>query len=245
MKHKMQIAIVGLIALAAVPALSACGSLAPAGTATTEQPHTINVTGSGVAYGRPDIAVAQIGVQTRHADPAKAVAGNTEKMQAIMAALKGLGIDEKDIQTTNFSVYAQQNYDDKGQPTDLTYVVDNSVSVTVRDLTKVGDVLGKSTAAGANTVNGVSFSVSDQSALEAQARDKAMADAKARAQQLAAAAGVSLDKPLNISEYSSGPVYADSVKLQSGMGGGGGAPVPVSTGQIQVSLQVSVTYIIK
>ncbi len=245
MKHKMKIATVGLIALAAVLALSACSTLAPAAT-VTEQPHTINVTGSGVAYGRPDIAVAQIGVQTRDADPAKAVAGNTEKMQAIMAALKGLGIDEKDIQTTNFSVSAQQNYDDKGQPTDLTYVVDNSVSVTVRDLTKVGDVLGKSAAAGANTVNGVSFSVSDQSALEAQARDKAMADAKARAEQLAAAAGVSLDKPLNISEYSSGPVYADSVKsVQAGMGGGGGAPVPVSTGQIQVNLQVSVTYIIK
>lgn len=230
-----------LTAALAASALTACSVTAPA----TEQPHTINVTGYGAAYGAPDIATAQIGVETRNADPARAVSANTEKMNAVIAAIKKLGVEDKDIQTTNFSVYAQQNYDANGQPTDITYVVTNTVSVTVRDLSKVGEMLGKATAAGANSVNGVSFSVSEAAALEAEARANAMADAKARAQQLADAAGVALDKPMSIGEYTSMPVYYDRGKELLALEAGGGAPVPISTGQYQVTVQVSVTYLIK
>ena len=224
--------------------MSACGTPV-AGSSDTPQTHTISVTGNGIAYGTPDIAIASVGVQTRNENPGAAVSDNTSKMNAIIAALKELGIEDKDIQTTNFSVYAQQNYDPSGQATNITYVADNTVNVTVRDLNKVGDTLGKAVAAGANNIYGVSFSVSDRSKLEAEARDKAMADAKARAEQLAKAAGVTLGEPMSIGEYTSGPApYAADVR-SLGVGGGGGAPVPVSTGQIQVSLQVSVTYVIK
>jgi len=224
--------------------LSACGTPAT-GSGTSEQPHTISVTGAGTAYGKPDVAVAQIGVQTRDENPSTAVSDNTDKMNAVITALKALGIEEKDIQTSNFSVYAQQNYDTNGVPTDYTYVADNTVTVTIRDLSKVGDALGKAVSVGANSIYGVSFSVSDQSALEAEARDKAMADAKARAEQLAAAAGVALDAPLNISEYTSGPAPYYDVRAVAQELGGGGGPAPVSTGQIQMTLQVSVTYVIK
>ena len=230
-----------LIAALAASALAACSAAAPA----AEQPHTINVTGYGAAYGAPDIATAQIGVETRNADPARAVSANTEKMNAVIAAIKKLGVEDKDIQTTNFSLYAQQNYDANGQPTDITYVVTNTVSVTVRDLNKVGEVLGKATAAGANSVNGVSFSVSEAAALEAEARGNAMADAKARAQQLADAAGVALDKPMSIGEYTSMPIPYDGSRQMLAFGVGGGAEVPVSTGEYQVTVQVSVTYLIK
>jgi hypothetical protein len=238
-----------LIAVLGALVLSACqGTVAPA-TSSAEQPHTISVTGNGIAYGTPDIAVAQIGIEERHSDPAKAVSNANEKMSAIMAAIKGLGVEDKDLQTSNFSVYAQQDTDpDTGRALGTyTYVVDNTLNVTVRDLTKVGDVLGKAVGAGANSINGVSFSLSDQTALEAQARDKAMADAKARAEQLAKAAGVTLDKPMTINEYSSGPIpYSADYKAAPALGlGGDGGPVPVSTGQMQINLQVSVTYIIK
>ena len=244
MTPKFKFTSILLAALIGLLTLSACATPA-AGGGSVEQPHTISVTGNGIAYGKPDIAIAQIGVQTRDENPGRAVSENTEKMNAVIAALKELGVEEKDIQTSNFSVYAQQNYDNNGAPTDYTYVADNTVSVTIRNLSKVGDALGKAVAAGANSIYGVSFGVSDQSALEAEARDKAMADAKARAEQLAAAAGVTLDQPLNISEYSYGPApYAYDVRAEAAVGGGG-APVPVSTGQIQVNLQVSVTYIIK
>jgi hypothetical protein len=243
MLHKSRLTSILLLAVIGLFTLAACAG--PVGT-TSEQPHTISVTGNGIAYGKPDAAVASIGMQTRNPDAGRAVTENTEKMNSIIAALKNLGIDEKDIQTANFSVYASQNYDPQtGQPTTIEYVADNTVSVTIRDLNKVGEALGKAVDAGANSIYGVSFTVSDQTKLEAEAREKAMADAKARAEQLAAAAGVSLDEPLSISEYiASGPIPYYDVRAEVAVGGGA-APVPVQGGQISVTMQVSVTYIIK
>lgn len=247
MTPRIKLTSVLLIALLGVLALSACAGPTTVNT-SPEQSHTIAVTGSGVAYGKPDIAVAQIGVESRDADPARAVSDANEKMDAILSAIKSLGVDDQDMQTTNFSVFAQQDTDpDTGRPKGTyTYVVNNTLSVTVRDLSKVGDVLGKAVNAGANSINSVAFTLSDSAALESEARDKAMADAKARAEQLAKAAGVMLDKPMNINEYTSGPIpYAADYKAAPALGLGGGGPVPVSTGQIQINLQVSITYLIK
>jgi uncharacterized protein YggE len=246
MLHQSKPVSILLLAAIGMLALSACA--APSANAADGIPpdsaHTISVTGSGVAYSAPDTASAQVGVQTRNTDPAAAVSANTEKMTAIIAALRAQGIEEKDIQTTNFSVSAQQEYDPQGQPTGvITFVVDNMVTITVRDISKVGAVLAAVVDAGANNIFGVSFSAADKSGLEAQARDKAMADARARADQLAKAAGVSIDTVLSISEsISGGPIpymYAGrDMALESG-------PVPVQGGQIQIGIQVNVTYIIK
>ncbi len=239
---------VSIVLLAAIGMLALSACAAPAASAAdgipADTPHTISVTGSGTAYSAPDTATAQVGVQTRDADPAAAVSANTEKMTSIIAALKAQGIEEKDIQTTNFSVSAQQEYDPQGQPTGkITFIVENMVSITVRDISKVGAVLSAVVDAGANNIYGVSFSSADQTGLEAQARDKAMADARARADQLAKAAGVSIDTVLSISEsINNGPIpymYASRDVAQAG------APVPVQGGQIQVGIQVQVVYIIK
>jgi hypothetical protein len=243
----------GMMALSAcaAPAQASTGTApvanVPAQAATTtpaDQPHTISVTGFGTAYAAPDTGSAQIGVQTRDTDPTKAVSANTDKMTAIISALKAQGIDPKDIQTTNFSVSTQQNNDPQtGLPRGpITFVVDNTVVITVRDLTKVGQVLSASIDAGANNIEGVSFSVADQTALEAQARDKAMADAKARAEQLAKDAGVTLDAPMSISENSSGPIPFN--RTFAAAGAVPSAAVPIQTGQVQVQLQVNVVYLI-
>lgn len=246
MIHKTRWTSVLLLSVVVVGmALSACTT--PVTVSTAPQPNTIAVTGNGIVYGQPDMAMVFIGAETRNVDPAKAVDDNTAKMNAIMAALKELGIEEKDMQTSNFSVNAQQDYDENGQPKGtFTYVVNNSLTVTIRDLTKVGQALGKAVGAGANSINGVSFSVNDPAALEAQARDKAMADAKARAEQLAKAAGVTLGAVSSVSEFTSGPIpfEAKGFAADAAQAGGGG-PVPVSSGQIQVNLQVNVTYLIK
>lgn len=240
-----------LAAVVGLATLTGCGAALPAaGTAATDaaSTHTIVVAGSGTAYGQPDIATIQIGVQTRNPNAGTSVSENTDKMNTITAALKAMGIADKDIQTTNFSVYGQQDYDPQtGQPTGTTtYFVDNTVSITVRDLTTLGAVLGQATDAGANSVYGISFGVSDPAALEAEARTKAMADAKTRAEQLASAAGVSLGEPMTISEYAySNPTPYVAVDRAASTGIGGGAPVPVSSGQLQVTLQVNVTYVIK
>jgi len=240
---KPQTKFVALVAAALLGllALAGCGAaVAP----SNEQPHTLTVTGNGAAYGKPDVATVNLGVQTRNTDAGKAVDENTQKMSTIIATLKELGIDEKDIQTSNFSISAQPDYTPEGQPAGtFTYVVDNSATVIVRDLTKVGTTLSQVVAKGANSIYGVNFSVSDPAALEGQARDKAMADARVRAEQMAKAAGVTLDKPLSISEYTSGPIpYAADFKAAPMASG---APVPIASGQVQINLQVSVTYIIK
>ena len=246
MNRTIKVVSILMSALLGLAVLTGCvAPAAPAQPASSQPSHTISVTGNGLAYGAPDIAVAQIGVQSRNPDPAAALDDANAKMTAILAALKELGVADKDIQTSDFSVYAQQDIDSQsGQPKGtITYIVDNTVSITMRDLTKVGQVLGKVVAAGANNIYGVSYTVSDQSKLEAEARDKAMADAKARAEQLAKAAGVTLDQPMTISEYSNGPqlgMRADLAKSAAG-----GSSVPVSSGQIQVSLQINITYLIK
>ncbi len=225
--------------------LTACApAAAPASTPDASR-NTISVTGSGSAYGAPDIATVQVGVQSRNADPKVAVNESTGRMNAIMDAIQALGVEAKDLQTANFSVAAQQDYDPvTGQArATFTYVVDNTLTISVRDLAKLGDVLSSAVAAGANSIYGVSFSVSDRARLEAEARTQAMADAKARAEALAQAAGVTLGAPITISEYTSGPVplqYADA-RLMAGAD----AAVPVATGQMQISLQVSVIYEIR
>jgi uncharacterized protein YggE len=226
--------------------LSGCAApAAPAQPASNQPSHTISVTGSGLAFGAPDIAVAQIGVQSRNPDAAAALDEANAKMTAIMGVLKELGVADKDVQTSDFSVFAQQDIDPQtGQAKGtITYVVDNTVSITMRDLTKVGQVLGQVVAAGANNIYGVSYTVSDQSKLEAEARDKAMADARARAEQLAKAAGVTLDQPMTISEYTNGP--KPILRADLAQSAAGAKSVPVSSGQIQVNLQINITYLIK
>jgi uncharacterized protein YggE len=235
-----------LSALLGLALLSGCAApAASAQSATNPTPHTISVTGSGQAYGMPDTAVAQIGVQSRNSDPAAALDDANAKMTAIMAALKELGVADKDVQTSNFSVYAQQDIDAQtGQAKGtITYVVDNTVSITMHDLTKVGQVLGNVVAAGANNIYGVSYTVADQSKLESEARDKAMADAKARAEQLAKTAGVTLDQPMTISEYTNEP--QPLLRADLAQGAAVAKSVPVSSGQIQVNIQVNITYLIK
>jgi uncharacterized protein YggE len=247
MKRTLKVISFGLAGLLGLAALSACAApVASAQAAPAEAPHTISVTGEGIAYGAPDIAIAQIGVQSRNADPTTALGDANAKMTAVMAALKQLGVADKDIQTSAFSVSVQQDVDQQtGQPKGtLTYVVDNTVKITMRDLTKVGQVLGQVVAAGANNIYGVTFSVSDRSKLEADARDKAMADAKGRAAQLAQLAGVTLDKPMSITEISNSPIPLAQVNY-SALGAAAARAVPVSTGQIEVDLQVNVTYIIQ
>jgi uncharacterized protein YggE len=235
-----------MLAAVAMLALSACAGQAAAQTpVAADTPRTISVTGSGVAYGAPDVATVQIGVQTRGSDPGQAVSDNNARMEALIAAIQDLGIAEQDLQTSNFSVYVQQDYDPQtGRPLEnINYVVDNTLTVTVRDTNRLGDVLTGAVDAGANTIYGVSFSVADVAALEAQARDKAVADARARAEQLAQAAGVTLDSILSLSENISGgqPIPYAGDMAQSAVGGA----VPVQTGQVQVNLQVNITFTIK
>jgi uncharacterized protein YggE len=231
-----------------VPVLVLALVLSACGPAASVQPRTLNVSGNGSVSLAPDIAYIYIGVHTDDADLATGVNKNNTQTQALVDALKNAGVAGADIQTSNFSVYTNNNQSfDKltGQTTtDGTYYsVDNTVYVTIRDLTKLGSMLNTAVGAGANSINSISFDVADKSAAMAQARQKAMANASTLAAELAKTAGVKLGDIQNItySDNSPMPYY--------GMGGGGAsapnASVPIQPGQTQISVTVSVTYGIK
>ncbi len=202
-----------LIAIALLAALvSGCAGAAyaqsPTPSGEEKVNRTITVNGSGQVYLTPDIAYVTIGVHTEGEDAAKTVNENSQQAQRVIAAIKGLGIDEKDIRTTNFSIFPQQEYDQNGKPTGkIRYIVDNSVFVTVRKIDQVGAVLDAAVRAGANSISGIQFDVANKTAALSEARRAAVAEARAKAEELARAAGVTLGEVQTISEYSSsGPV---------------------------------------
>jgi len=158
-------------------ALTACG---PSTITVQPQPsqRTIVVTGTGLVTLTPDIAYIYIGVQTEDASAAAAMNDNNRNALAVIDAIKSFGVEDKDIQTTNFSIYQQPVYDDNYNQIGVTYVVNNTVYVTVRDLGILGDLLDASFRAGANNVNSISFDVADKADALSQARQAAVADAR-------------------------------------------------------------------
>lgn len=248
MKHN-KVLMMGLLAAAFV--LLAFGGVALAQDATpTATPaaadgqgvRTISVTGSGKAFLTPDIAYVNIGVHTEGADAAETVATNTADAEEVIAAIQAFGIPERDIKTTNFSIYPQQRWDNQGQPTgEITYIVENTVMVTVRDLEQIGELLDAVVAAGSNTINGIQFDVADKNAGLSAARQAALTDARNVAQELAEAAGVELGDIQSISLSSGQPigVYYDT---RAAMAEGSGGAVPVNAGETTVQVDVSVVF---
>ena len=234
--------IISTLLMAALLTSCAGSALAQTPQAEENQPaRTLSVSGTGLAYLTPDIAHISIGVHTENKDAAEAVASNNELSQKVADALNSFKIDPKDIQTTNFSIYPRQDYDQSGKPTGITFVVDNTVYVTLRDIEQIGDVLDAAVKAGANSINGIQFDVEDKTAALSDARNAAVTDAQAQAEELAKAAGVELGPVQSISTINNYPVpLADtrmSVAIESAA-----QSVPVSPGQMTVTVQVNMVY---
>ena len=226
----------------------ALGACSPTIMAEPAPPvRTMSVNGTGQVFLSPDIAYIYIGVHSEEATAAEAVTANNNETQKVIDALKKAGVEAKDIRTTNFSIWPNQQYSPDGQPTGTRYVVDNSVFVTVRKLDELGDLLDSAVAAGANSINSIQFDVADKTEALKKAREEAVKDAKAQAQELADTAGLKLGEMQTISFYDSAPVpYQDTY----GKGGGGAAveqvaAVPIQPGQLVLTVTVSMTYEIK
>ena len=236
--------IAAVAALALV--LSACG---PTTINQEAQPvvRTVSVSGSGQANLVPDIAYIYVGVHTEKLTASEAVTENNDQTTQLIDAIKAFQIAEKDIRTTNFSIWPMDKYDPQtGAPTgEKTYVVDNTVYVTLRDPDKLGDLIDAVVAAGANTINSIQFDVADKSEALKDARAEAVKNAEAQAQELADAAGLSLGEIQSIAFFDN-PSYP----VFDGKGGGGGAAVeaaavPIQPGQLTFTVSVNVTYAIK
>ena len=229
------------LALVACNAAQAGGTAAPAAqSGSTVSAGGVTVVGQGTAYGQPDQATVVVGVDSFAATVGEATAQNQTTLDNVMAALAAAGIANEDIQTTNYSLYAEQTYGENGPTGIAGYRVSNQVNVKIRDIALVGDVLAAVTEAGANAIYGVNFSVADPAALEAEARALAMQDAANRAASLAELGSVTLGKITVISEVVGTPVmpYGGGYALEQAA-----SAVPgISPGQLSYQVQVQVTY---
>ena len=224
-----------------VPSLNTEGLSAKA-VSSSDNPRSISVNGSGSASAAPDMATIQLGVENRSASASTAAQENTTKMNRVVAAIKGLGIEDKDIQTVDYRIYIQDKYDVQGRPTgEREYVVTNQVRVIVRDLALVGNLLEQVVSADVNTIGGITFGIEDSSALEREAREKAIANAKDRAQQLATGLGITVGAPLQVSEYTSGSPVARTAVMMEKVAYDAVAP-SISGGELEVNVQVSVSF---
>jgi hypothetical protein len=235
--------ITALLVLASV--LAGCGAVTGAGTASLPSAQgyldTISVTGFGEAYGAPDTGTIQLGFSTSNVDVGQAMSQSNATVERLTQAMLGLGIAAEDIQTTNFSVWPEERYDPaSGLPSgEKIYRVENTISVKIRQLDSMPQVIESGLANGANNLYGLNFSIDDSGALAAEARSAAVADARARAGELAAELGVTLGDARIANEiYNTG--YPASFEAAIGVGGGG-AP-PISEGQLSVNIQVVVTF---
>jgi len=222
-------------AVAAAPAIKLTGLLElPA----QSEPRTISVVGEGAVMAVPDIAYATIGVETISDTVKLAANENARVMTAVTKALVAQGIAEADIQTSNLSVYSERLPAAGENATGrLVYHVSNSAQITIRKLGQVSAVLDAAIEAGANSIGGVYFEIADPKPLVAQAREKAMADALAKATDLARLANAQLGAIMHVSEPG---ISGGVVTMAEAYGRGGGAPI--SPGQMEITDQVQVVY---
>ncbi|NIV37110.1 MAG: DUF541 domain-containing protein [Anaerolineae bacterium] len=203
---------------------------------------TITVVGTGKVSLVPDIAQVNVGAEARADTVSEAKAEVDRQMVAIHTALEEMGIDEKDIQTSHYSIHYERELKPVMQEGPMVegqegYRVSNILRITVRDVEKAGDVVDAAVEAGANQVHGVTFTVSDEGSWQGQAREKAMADAKARAAELASLAGVELGEVQSVSEViGAWPAAMTPETIMSG----GFAP-----GELELSTRVQVTFAIQ
>lgn len=250
------VATIGVVALllAGVLAFARTGLVPPAAQAqmavetTSTLARTITVVGEGTVKIKPDIAQANIGVEVMEPTVKEASSEAKDVMDAVLQVLKEQDVDEKDIQTSGFSVWTERPYGPEGSAREeVLYHVTNQVAVTIRDLDTVGAVLDAAIEAGANNIYGVTFSLDDPSQVESQAREKAVANAQAKAQELATLNGVEVGDVVSVSEVigGRGGYYAGGVReaaLAAGMGGGGG---PIAPGELELTLQLEIVYTVQ
>jgi uncharacterized protein len=212
------------------------------GMAGAQEQHVITMSGHGEVQGQPDAAMLSAGVSVDAATAAAALSANNKRMQAVITAIQKLGVPDKDIRTSNFSVSPQYANSGNGGPHITGYQASNQVEVRLEDVNKLGVALDALANAGANQIHGVNFLIRNDADLLSQARIAAVAEARAKAETFAKAAGIGLGGILSISESGNEmprPMYrAETVVVT-------GARVPVAMGEQSVSADVTIVWEIK
>jgi uncharacterized protein YggE len=248
MKIKWWLSLV--LCVLAIAGLTGCSGGGPAQSAS---PININaqqgiwVTGQGTVTVTPDVANLSLGVSIQAAKVADAQSQAASAMAKVISVLTSSGVAQKDISTQYYTINPITRYDNVTQQSTITgYQVSNIVNVKIRSIDKVGPIIDAATAAAGDLirVNGISFSVDNPSQYNSQARTQAMNDAKAKAQQLASLAGVSLGNPIYIVENPASASIPYAVAIP-GVASGQAATTPINPGQTDISLTVQVAYSIQ
>ncbi len=218
--------------------------ISPAIADETPMTRTITISGHGEVLVVPDMASVMMGVMSTGKTAGEALAANTATMTELMALLKSANIDPRDIATSNFSVNPRYEYDQTGgtPPKVVGYDVSNMVTVVVRKLDMLGDILDKAVSAGSNQINGINFMVAKPEAMIDEARKLSVADARRKAEIYAAAGGFALGDIVSVNEggyQPPVPVYAKAMRADDG------AAVPVAQGEQSLTSDVSIVWAIK
>lgn len=260
-KIALRIAVAVGILLAAFLAAKTVGEVKKIGILGTETPpqSTITVSGKGEKLAIPDIAELSFSVVAEADTASGAQEKATEKMNAALKAIRGLGIEEKDIKTTGYFMNPRYEYMKIGAPCTpwgcppdgerrlVGYEVSQSVSVKIRKLDQAGAVVSAVVAAGATNVSGISFAIEDEEAARAEARGSAIEDAKAKAELLAEQLSVKIVRVVSFNESGTYPVYFKGVVAErGGYGGDTAVSVPeVPPGETEIVSNVTITYEIR
>lgn len=238
-------ALVGAFGFSVIRAQENTPEPTPGMTGAVDTTRTITVTGTGSAYGEPDVAYVELGVEIVNASLADAFSQASESMNRVIEAVTALGIERADIQTREINVFQEQIYDPQtGATGERVYRVRNIVRITVRgnDNALLESAINGAVEAGANTIYGLNFGILDIAELEGDARLIAVENARSRAEQLAGALGVTVGAPISIREtFGSAPIPLGlgQVRMEAM---GGDMSAPVSQGQLEVSVQVEVIF---
>ncbi|MFO0476561.1 MAG: SIMPL domain-containing protein [Alphaproteobacteria bacterium] len=232
----------GMVIAAALAAAVLMGPRQGISSSPEQLPRLVTVSGLGEVKVRPDMASVSTGVTTDGPTARAALARNNTAMEAVLKALKDAGVDSDDVQTSNFSVQPIYGAMQPGQvsaPKIVSYQVSNQVTAKVRNIGKLGATLDALVQAGSNQINSVSFDVKDPAAATNEARKKAIADARAKADLYAGAADASVGAVMQISEVSVSPIMPVSYRMAEMSA----APaVPIAAGQSTLSATVTVTF---
>lgn len=235
------------LALAAGACLAASAALADD---NAPREATITVSGNGEARATPDMAVVTLSVTKQEKTARESLDTNNKAMTAVLEALKADGIENRDLQTSGFTIQPVYNYsqnsDGSQKPPELVgYQTTNSLTVRLRDISKAGALIDKSVTLGINQGGDIRFVNDNTDAVMKEAREKAMKDAIAKARELTAAAGVEIGRLVDISESVSNPMPMPIAMMAAPKEAAGDRMVPMAPGENAYNVTVNVTFAIK
>jgi uncharacterized protein len=210
-------------------------------TVTTTKTDTFSVTGEGKVSVPPDIAIISAGVQAQGATVKIAQDLLNKNINAVSSAVKSTGVSEKDIQTSGYNIYPQYDYRTGNQKI-TGYQASSTLTIKVRAIDSANSVIDAATAAGANQVGGITFDVDDKTAAQNKAREKAVADAKSKAENAAKIAGFTLGKIINYSEDFGGALRPMPMMAKADVVVGLGTPTQIETGTNEITVTVTLSY---